>query len=680
MKKKGILFSLIGIILISSLLFVMVIKNEKKYIEKDGIYFALTLNGSTITDFPKRGNYTVDIDCQNAKGKWLVDEWKFVLEEINGRVSCDIDFNTKTDDDLLVNIISAEKTKTDINGGICSNETYITKADCEGAGAYWWGVFEENGLRYEGLHPDNYVWFNNELWRIIGYLPTKDAGSNDTNLVKIVRSESIGANVMHTAGNSTFASSAIYNLLNNYYYNKIDGTGSGYCYKYVNTLLGECDYRSIGLSGFAKSLMLPVQYAIKVYTGGTAVNHYNTEIGTWTAVEGGINVGLMSASDFGYGVLAADCVRTTKTTAYNTKICAGKNWIYSNDYEWLMTAYSTTYYWRIHDTGKLNGEGASTHGLTIRPVVYLNPSVYVLDGDGSQTNPYVLNNGYSSTFYVGSNQDQQYVNNRVTNVNFNIDNPSAAQYCVSEDGNGTNCSWSTITSTSMNVSFTLSSGDGEKNVFLFLRDSNGMLAEKIYDSIILDTTAPVINAINQTSMKTNKITVELDVTEINELDKYYFSIDNGSFVESDSNTYTFENLSASTSYTIKVYAKDKAGNSSEQNTISVTTPDKDYCDGYYVSAPSGCPNKDTTLTQTQYRYSWQEGGTTTTFKDAGCSPVSGVGCPCCTGSSIPNCGVHNNKCGAYVTTSTTTTKYSDWLTECPSGKTCTTRTAYKWYA
>ena len=29
------------------------------------------------------------------------------------------------------------------------------------------------GYRYEGGKPNNYIWFNNELWRIIGSVPTK---------------------------------------------------------------------------------------------------------------------------------------------------------------------------------------------------------------------------------------------------------------------------------------------------------------------------------------------------------------------------------------------------------------------------------------------------------------------------------------------------------------------------
>ena len=46
--------------------------------------------------------------------------------------------------------------------------------------------------RYTGADPNNYVSFNNELWRIIGVFPTDDGTGNIENRVKIIRNESIG--------------------------------------------------------------------------------------------------------------------------------------------------------------------------------------------------------------------------------------------------------------------------------------------------------------------------------------------------------------------------------------------------------------------------------------------------------------------------------------------------------
>jgi len=573
MKKQGIIYSLIGIILISTLLFVITSKNEKKYIEKDGIYFALTLNGIEITDFPDRGNYTVNVDCQNGRGRWLPDEWKFILDEISGRVSCDIDFNTQADDDLLINIITAEKTRTDINAGICSDGAYTSKDECEAVNSYWWGVFEENGLRYEGKYPENYVWFNNELWRIIGYLPTKDVGGNDTNLVKIIRNDGIGLYARNTSSSSAFVNSNYDYLLNQFYYNKLNATNTSYCYA-GNTTLNiptQCDFREIGLNLYSRNMIEPVQWAIGTYgTSAIVGTQYTNEIKTWTNVEGGINVGLMSASDYAYAPLTADCNHSSiKIGAYNTATCAGKNWLFIGAYEWTLNPTSTSAAWKINYRGGVETSDIN-YSDRIRPVVYLNPLVYTVSGDGSITNPYILAKRQDSSFYIGDG-DQEYTSSTAININLNVYNQNATQYCISEDSTGNSCTWKSVTTTEIKESFTLSSGDGEKVVYALLRDSNGILIERLYDTVLLDTTAPVINGVVNTVSTIKKISVSVDATDLTEVSKYYYSIDNGNYVESDSNVYTFTELNTNTSYTIKVYAKDIAGNQSEVITNTFST-------------------------------------------------------------------------------------------------------------
>ena len=51
----------------------------------------------------------------------------------------------------------------------------------------------DNNLRYIGANPNNYVLFNNELWRIIGVMNNTGTSSrNSESLLKIIRSESLG--------------------------------------------------------------------------------------------------------------------------------------------------------------------------------------------------------------------------------------------------------------------------------------------------------------------------------------------------------------------------------------------------------------------------------------------------------------------------------------------------------
>ena len=54
----------------------------------------------------------------------------------------------------------------------------------------------DNNLRYIGATPDNYVWFNDELWRIIGVMNNVEGGTESTEdgetRIKIIRDESLG--------------------------------------------------------------------------------------------------------------------------------------------------------------------------------------------------------------------------------------------------------------------------------------------------------------------------------------------------------------------------------------------------------------------------------------------------------------------------------------------------------
>ena len=163
---------------------------------KNGILFAMTLDGAEITEWPEGTNYRVNIKCKNAIGTWLVQEWKLSLEDITGTVSCKLDFITRSNDDLIVNVV-----KNDIPEN----------------------NFDSVGYRYVGKDPNNYVWFNNELWRIIGSLPTKQMDGTTINLVKIVRNEIIGGHPYHSSNSSKYTlwgQNTLYKLLNSYYYGK----------------------------------------------------------------------------------------------------------------------------------------------------------------------------------------------------------------------------------------------------------------------------------------------------------------------------------------------------------------------------------------------------------------------------------------------------------------------------
>ncbi|MBQ2892495.1 MAG: fibronectin type III domain-containing protein, partial [Bacilli bacterium] len=80
-----------------------------------------------------------------------------------------------------------------------------------------------------------------------------------------------------------------------------------------------------------------------------------------------------------------------------------------------------------------------------------------------------------------------------------------------------------------------------------------------------------ISSVTKTSDEQTSISVSVTASDTNGISKYYYSINSGSYKSSTSKTYTFSGLTKGTSYTIKVYAEDKAGNTSLVTTKTFET-------------------------------------------------------------------------------------------------------------
>ena len=255
-------------------------------------------------------------------------------------------------------------------------------------------VVNENGYRYEGKDPNNYIWFNNELWRIIGVFDSASHGVSGQNLVKIIRNDSIGGLAWHKSNTNDWTQASLMNLLNGAYLNSENGTGGEYCYGYSTTVpAGNCDYTETGINDTYRPMIENVTWYLGGYssTSATAEAFYGYERGD-TVYSG--KVGLMYVSDYGYSVLASSCARTTNLRSYDNATCAGQSWFYGQGYEWTITP-SSSYSNRViyvSNSGRLTSTSAN-NGYSARPVLYLDSSVYVIDGNGSQSDPYIIGMG-----------------------------------------------------------------------------------------------------------------------------------------------------------------------------------------------------------------------------------------------------------------------------------------------
>ena len=315
------------------------------------------------------------INCTNGSATYNQQYNRIEVSSINDYSSCNLNY---TDSASKVNLA-----------------TYITglAGSTQGTGQ----VVNENGYRYEGKNPNNYIWFNNEYWRIIGVFDSASHGQSGKNLVKIIRAETLDALAWHKSNTNDWTASSLKSLLNGAYYNAQDGTSSGYCYGYSTIATANCDYTKRGIQSGYRGMIANVTWYLGGFsrTSATTSAFYGYERGTTvysgrpTSTTG--YIGLMYPSDYGYSVLSSSCTRTTNLGSYNSAKCAGQSWLYGKGYELTLTpdSSSSDCVFSLYYNGNLNSNNAF-NGSGSRPVLYLDASVYKIDGDGSLNNPYIV--------------------------------------------------------------------------------------------------------------------------------------------------------------------------------------------------------------------------------------------------------------------------------------------------
>ena len=307
--------------------------------------------------------------------------------------------------------------------GMKATEYISNLYDYNGDGLKKDNTSDEN-IRYYGSNPDNYVSFNNELWRIIGVF-----GNN----VKLVRSEKLGelswdssaSSVNNGRGVNEWSQSDLKNYLNKMYY----GGTSVTCYngKYDQTTTcptgtidetttcptGTIDETSNGLIDYhtwntgapnyntlydstTSSYDTVAFYRAergnvngKICTSGNWCNDTVTRTTTWTGY-----VGLPYITDYAYASSENDC--NTKIDQSSTHKCKNNNWMQRGSDTWYLSPFAIP-----DDAGNVwvvgGDEGVSCNGaafpLSAFPTIYLKSNILIESGKGTSSNPYILKAG-----------------------------------------------------------------------------------------------------------------------------------------------------------------------------------------------------------------------------------------------------------------------------------------------
>ena len=279
-------------------------------------------------------------------------------------------------------------------------------------------VYNENGLRYEGTDPNNYICLDNKtsgacsssslLFRIIGlfdeeYSTNGTSSSGTKKLLKVIDTNNYGGTdgkKWNSAGTNNWSTASLKTELN--------GT-------YLTTLLGSPNVNSKLSNSIANA---------KWHLGGASSSNYNTltaegiykEERNASAIYSGnpssiyAKVGLMYPSDYGYATVGgtninkSEC-RTRDLYDWDGSIysdCRNNDWLFIsqnnfvNNVEWTITPRSDTSgnVLHIRSTGNVSHQynyiDVPNFYWAARPTFYLDSSVLKIvgTGDGTKDNAY----------------------------------------------------------------------------------------------------------------------------------------------------------------------------------------------------------------------------------------------------------------------------------------------------
>ncbi len=277
------------------------------------------------------------------------------------------------------------------------------------------------------------------LWRIIGVMKDIDDGTgNKTVRTKIIREESIGqyswdtseSSINKGSGVNEWSQADIMKLLNSGYESESIGGSlywnnqTGMCYKQEKNLSLPCNFTSIGIKETLKSLIENAvwntgandgatyqDYNIlaskfyeferstntgKICTNGDYGDCCNDTVArktTWTG-----KVGLMYPSDYGYATSGgsttdrATCLDVSLYDFGNNEECFNNNWLFKTKLSWTMTPLANPNTAYVSYMIKYDSiyHAVVYNMFNIYPAAYLKPSVKILSGTGSESDPFVL--------------------------------------------------------------------------------------------------------------------------------------------------------------------------------------------------------------------------------------------------------------------------------------------------
>ena len=287
----------------------------------------------------------------------------------------------------------------------------------------------DQNIRYYGADPNNYVSFNNELWRIIGVF-----GNN----VKLIRNEKLGnlswdsseSSINRGYGVNEWSQADLKNYLNTMYY---EGT-SVTCYNEKNNQTTTCpankldetsksliDNHTWNIGAIDKTdttIVNPETFAIntvsfykaergttngKICNGRDACNDTVTRTTEWTGY-----IGLPYPTDYAYASSESDCETNMNAGDIDfdngifNMTCKKNNWMHHGttmeieDATWFMSPVADPDFaanvWYVLGGG-LTNDSCAAYPFSAFPTIYLKSNIIIESGKGTSSDPYILKAG-----------------------------------------------------------------------------------------------------------------------------------------------------------------------------------------------------------------------------------------------------------------------------------------------
>ena len=146
-----------------------------------------------------------------------------------------------------------------------------------------------------------------------------------------------------------------------------------------------------------------------------------------------------------------------------------------------------------------------------------------------------------------------------------------------------------------------------------------------------------INSVTVSDSSSESITLTVNATAgQNAIEKYYYSVDDSEYTETNSNVITINGLTSSTEYSINIYAVDSAGQKSNTYTMTASTSDNTALAGLIENLYTTDGENGLYLHDGQGTYGAQEAGDNS-YRFSGANPNNYV----CFGSDAVTCPSDN---------------------------------------